>query len=463
MSNYSPFPGKQIFQISTEDLDILSTVSEGWYVEYKRDLPSQSSIAKSISAFANTYGGWLFFGVEESAKSDNVAASCPGIARAELDSGLQKIRQSAAQYLNPTPHFEIKVVWGPNSTMNLTEDRAVICVEVNLSPLAPHIHSSGCIYRRVSDSSEPKAENDRHQLDLLWDRRVKIDEEYKSWIEREPERSKDEGEWPYLRLLLDADLCGAKDKSWDLTLDQINEVLNDSTSGPALPFETIQPSGHGWVARQTSSLDRHERFGLTWIVGRGLQCELWLPLNTFEANEPDHLIVNLGKYAYFDRFLAEMKRAKAGFSRIVDLNQLLMVLIAVTNTYLKLLAKAKHPTSKFHAKAILGEVWRTIPFLDSEVMLERISKYGLPLCLTSEAMVPGGRDAKSFFEVTLLGDEEAKEIQFHTGAFWLFELVCRALGLQGMFADDSNEELSKLFTELLDSFDRTRDNSINQK
>ncbi len=39
-------------------------------MEYKRQEVNARSLAKSLSAFANTYGGWLFLGVEEQSKDN---------------------------------------------------------------------------------------------------------------------------------------------------------------------------------------------------------------------------------------------------------------------------------------------------------------------------------------------------------------------------------------------------------
>ena len=456
MSHYTPFQEKDISQLSSIDLEILNTVSEGWYIEYKRDLPNPKSIAKSISAFANTYGGWLFIGIAENSKSNNTAVSYPGIARNDIDAGLQKIRQSVAEHLNPTPHFEVKVIWGPNESIMLQDNYGIICIEVAQSPLAPHVHSSGCIYRRVSDLSEPKAENDRHKLELLWNRREKVNEEYRRWIEREPEQSKIEENQPYLRLLFDADLYRAKGQKWDLTINQIQEVLNDESSGPGIPVDTIYPSSLGWIARQTTNLDRHEQFGFTWVIGRGLCCEILLPINCFNVDQPNHLSVHLARHVHIGRFINMLEIKKASNSRVLDLNQLFAMLIGVSNSYLKLLTIGGHPTDKFHAKAILGGIWRTIPFLDSEIMLNRVEKFGLPLSLTSVAMVPGGSDANSFYEVKPFGTSEFHEMQYYSCAFWLFELVCTALGFQGILADGASEEAGKLFEELRGAYERTQ-------
>ena len=64
MQTYSPFD-KPIKDLNPHDLTVLKTVNEGWYVEYKREMVNPMALAKAISAFANTYGGWLFLGIQE--------------------------------------------------------------------------------------------------------------------------------------------------------------------------------------------------------------------------------------------------------------------------------------------------------------------------------------------------------------------------------------------------------------
>ena len=113
VGKYSPFD-KPIGELDASDLKVLRTVNEGWYVEYKRECPSSSSLAKAISSFANTHGGWLFLGVAEKAKEDTTAGAFPGIAereRAIVKSGVRKVGHAAALLssltsmpsLNPTP------------------------------------------------------------------------------------------------------------------------------------------------------------------------------------------------------------------------------------------------------------------------------------------------------------------------------------------------------------------------
>jgi predicted HTH transcriptional regulator len=116
MTAYSPFQ-KEFAELCAGDLSALRTVTEGWYVEYKREVPNASSIAKSISAFANTYGGWLFYGVQEKSRAEQVAGAFPGIPQIELDGVLQQLRQAAATLVNPSPHFDVKpLFWAERRT-----------------------------------------------------------------------------------------------------------------------------------------------------------------------------------------------------------------------------------------------------------------------------------------------------------------------------------------------------------
>lgn len=168
--NFSPF-NTSFDELSVSDLVQLQEVSEGWYIEYKRELVNTRDIAKSISAMANTYGGWVFFGIVEKSKKEPVAGTFPGISVSELEPAKQQIRQSVYAHLNPICHFDVVALTGPSDALGLPKDQAVIVIHIPQSFDTPHIHSSGRIYRRIGDGSEPEVETNRDALRELWLRR----------------------------------------------------------------------------------------------------------------------------------------------------------------------------------------------------------------------------------------------------------------------------------------------------
>ena len=108
---YTPFD-IDLNEISQTDLATLREVSEGWYVEYKSEVTNPRSLAKSLSSFANRYGGWLILGVQENPK-DHTAASFPGVPNSDLTSILQQLRDAAKDLLQPTLPLFHHILTGP--------------------------------------------------------------------------------------------------------------------------------------------------------------------------------------------------------------------------------------------------------------------------------------------------------------------------------------------------------------
>jgi Putative DNA-binding domain len=338
MSAYSPFD-KELKDLEPADLAVLREVVEGWYIEYKADVPNASSVAKSLSAFANTHGGWLFYGIQEKSKEDLVAGCFPGIARCDVDASLQRVRQAATTQLNPSPHFDIKVIRGPCETIGLLEDRAVVCIWVPWSHQAPHVHASGRIYRRVADGSEPKPEHDRFVLDQLWHRADDLRQQYVDLVNRDPEFSEWEKERPYVRLLLVADLWRDRDTWVDASLEELRGILSDSHGIWAVPFDTVYPSANGLIARQLQNNDS-ANLSLTWRFSRNFVSDVIIPLNVIMPSNLSKLRSDLSGYDGTDSFVETLSRCGHTSPRIVDLNFLFNVLIGIAETQQRLMAVA---------------------------------------------------------------------------------------------------------------------------
>ncbi|HSO41621.1 MAG TPA: ATP-binding protein [Rhodospirillales bacterium] len=94
MTEYNPFRAA-FNDLECKDLVALRDATEGWYVEYKEELPIAKKIAKSISSFANSYGGWLFYGIEEN-RQLFTAGEFIGLSTATLDESLRRVRSAIA-------------------------------------------------------------------------------------------------------------------------------------------------------------------------------------------------------------------------------------------------------------------------------------------------------------------------------------------------------------------------------
>ena len=436
MQHYSPF-GKAISDLESVDLATLRTVHEGWYVEYKRELVSPKSVAKAVSAFANTYGGWLFLGVQECGGESNTAATFPGISLSEASQATQQLRQSLNQHLQPVPFYESKILTGPCETIELGVERSVIAIRIPQSVTAPHIHSDGRIYRRVADSSEPQPLTDRFLLDQLSIRSDRMRVETEQWIDRDPEFSDDEMRRAYLRVMLSPDLSGQLPHTRRLSLDVVRDALAGEPSQPVmLPFDTIFPTANGYVARQTERNDP-QLLSLTLYIYDSGSCDVIIPLRHYSLGMHELREELARNYLFSDQFVATLD--ERGFFRdssgsqvtIIDLNILFHVLWAVTRQYRAVL-RLITDTSEFHFKARILHCWRKIAFLDLPQILEQFGDHGVPVLMYDQITAPSGVSPESFL---FLRDEstERDEDDAHAGALvqsvQMFVEIAQAFGL----------------------------------
>ena len=390
MRSYSPFD-VPVGDLNPTDLVALQVVSEGWYVEYKSGSVTARALAKALSAFANTYGGWLFLGVCEKSRDDSVAGLFPGIPNVEVDATLQRLRQCAAEYLNPSPHFLTQCLRGPCDDIGLGPDASIIVVHIPQSYTAPHVHKDGRIYRRVADGSEPKPETDRFTLDQLWRRGDPVRDRVRDWVESDPEFSKAEEDMPYVRLLLCVDPWGQHDCWLDAPLPRIRSII----MGDSVPFDTFYTTTDGFLARQAKNNDPH-KFVLTWRIRRDLSCDIFMPLPRYAMSSIDLLAVELDGYEYTERFVSILRAQEYHNPRVADLNFLMVLLFDFVAKYRRLLELANATERKFYFKARVLNIWRCLPFVDVEGIVDEYEKYGLPICMDSKVTYPHGHGPDSF-------------------------------------------------------------------
>lgn len=114
--------------ISEQDFD------ESFYFELKDDKVSNKRLMEEVSAFANTFGGYIFLGVTDQKQIDGCTEWTE-----------QRIHTTIHDSITPTPSFDIKrFTIGTNT---------VYVIKIDEGSEPPYITSSGKIYERLSSGS----------------------------------------------------------------------------------------------------------------------------------------------------------------------------------------------------------------------------------------------------------------------------------------------------------------------
>jgi hypothetical protein len=132
-------------------------IEESLFFEFKAPW-KPDDIAKSVCAFANREGGFLFLGATE--------LNARLVKFNGLEPGLEYPRLAANQIVGhviPTPAYDAVMVESPD-----VPGRPVLVMRVERSPLTPHFLDSGVVYRREPQASVPVA--DRSVIDALYER-----------------------------------------------------------------------------------------------------------------------------------------------------------------------------------------------------------------------------------------------------------------------------------------------------
>lgn len=468
-ATYSPF-SSSFAELSTLDLAELRQVREGWFIEYKKEGVNAKALAKEVSAFANTYGGWLFIGVAEANKTDPVAEKFDGMPLEECHVIEQRLRQGAASNLSHAPYFSSRTLHGPCDEIGLSEGYGVVAVHVPSSIGAPHVHADGGIYRRVAEGSEPKREHDRYQIQQLFERAEEAEGRVRDWVRAEPEMSKGESESTFVRVLFHPDPNHSGMPSLGLSGAELIECLRSPSDAHLIswmPFDNIffQPSGV--VGRQAKG-NRREALTLTIKIYWDLRMELIVPIPRIDQMEEGRLSSCISSYEHFrDAFKRIRGHAEPGY-RLADLNYLSTLLISATGLYRYLLRKSGWD-SGFCCKAQAINIWRVVPFLDTHFYMNWIEENGPPVPQNSNVTSPAGEALSSFqvFDhtpVDLEVDDKNKRLNVHsqacTDAIRIMSLILVSFGLPDIFYihdtyDDQGDDNKGWFSEFVDSGNRS--------
>ena len=431
---YRPF-ADDLDEVAPEDLARLTDVHEGWYVEYKQELIGNRELAKSLSSFANQYGGWLFLGIRED-RATQVAGSFPGIPNEQVQLSLDSLRNAAKDLLQPSPFYNVRVFPGPIDTIGLRDGSSVIVVHVPGGPNSPYVHNEGRIYMRVGDSSQPKYVTDRAAFDLLARRGLEARSRLEERVMWSPVTSQGEENQPFIHMSILSDPYEVMGHWYDGGFDGFAEAMK----GFGLPFDNIFSMHDGFIARQVGRNDANKRV-LTWHFSRNCHSFITIPIPTLSPDIANPIWAEYSIGNSFVSGLVDTELIICRYCKILDLNLIIDLIGHVVRRHRILASKAK-VAGPFFLKACLENVWRTIPFLDHSKYLAHIDDFGYPLVQETEMTVPDGTALNTFIMAPELASMPSEnDLVSAEGPIRLSMHIFDALGIPMVVLARSTEEL----------------------
>lgn len=176
---FNPFE-KPIKDIQYSDLDklIANNFSESLFIEYKSNSPKPKKIAKAISGFANSHGGYLLIGANKDCNNDELPNGFPGATNLPQQPK-EHVRQVCKHHISGMPLYECKYLENP------TTKNGILVIHVPESMDTPHINRDGKIYRRQSSGTDGEsiAETDRKTVDNLFEKGRNARDRFADYIE----------------------------------------------------------------------------------------------------------------------------------------------------------------------------------------------------------------------------------------------------------------------------------------
>jgi len=143
---------KPLEKLEFTDIEKLKSnkICESQILDYKKQLLGDNKLLKQVSAFANTQGGFLIFGVEETGKGGYPKENF-GINKSQLNK--ERIEQIILGNIQPRLNVKIQIVEHPDSS------KAILVIQIPNSYLKPHMNSrDNKFYKRYEFEALPMTE-----------------------------------------------------------------------------------------------------------------------------------------------------------------------------------------------------------------------------------------------------------------------------------------------------------------
>lgn len=404
MIDFDPF-GKPLREVELADFDRLSenNVSEGVYVEFKQSFPDPHKVSKVIASFANTHGGYFVIGLAEE-ELTNIASGKIGVDTTEISNPKERIRDIVRDHLHPSPNFDSRVIQRHDY-----ENYALIVVEVPESQDAPHIHSTGKIYTRTGEGSDPiSPETDRWTLDKLYERRNEWNEKIEEFCT--PDITLTRGQTGDTEHLSDGqpflEIYGIPSTLGDpMYTDALRDVAGVKTILESSKFHIPDEDDDDPAA----TLELGTEFAAYRASSDAVVAQAWFRdeegLDTASAPETVKFFADGGMKALlgvpqlqfpenpsgaWSKFFHSVE-GNIGYIRFLDGTNLLLKVLALLNSYISLLdeyGQGEGSNRELNFKARVRHGNRTVLMFDGDWYSDIIEEYGPPILYEDIVDIP---------------------------------------------------------------------------
>lgn len=475
MTQYNPFD-KELENLDEKELQKLidNSISEGWYIEFKSDIPKKTSkidgtkIVKSISAFANTKGGWLFYGVQ--ANDRNIATDICGIDFNEYKNISDQVSQIISSNIAPKPIYHFK-------TVPLKSGNFVFIIKIEESPTPPYITSQGVIYQRENNESNPI--KDRYIIEKLSEKTNAYYESIEHFckIDYGETKGQSESNQSYLELYLfplpynefrfenffSTDFFRQVATRFYQSVECVFENENGEKKNIPLNlgFNSIYSSQNSLIIRPLKNDNIIYKTTTVELFKNG-SLKFLIPLCEFDLNNvpnyyKDSEVIEYLKETYspyetvkqFNHFMHNSRteprevtrRMETDFVRhikMIDGAEFIYVLLIIISKYKTVLEDNNFDLkSEIGFRAKLTDTWRKFVFFDNKDYLEKIKLFNLPIAPKEVLEVP------SFVK----GNIYQLDLSEQTSFFSIARTILDAIGLPDSstikFADIINDGLKR--------------------
>lgn len=390
---FNPFGQKGLDEICHADLERLveEQVAEGMFIEYKRDMPSPKRLAKSVAAFANSHGGWLFVGIEAD-RASNAAKAVMGVDLAATPTPMDTLRNAVTSHISPHPPYDARLI-----RLEGQPERAVMVVYIAEGPGPPYMLTDGRIYRRQGAGSDPVFETERAPVDELYARRDRALEQFRRFAQLPWDMPRGQAErtpgWvelyivpaviqdPPSEVVESVYSEPTKELKWWCEPVQAEADIDGERRpfvSAQIPFDTLSSSPLGYSVSQTSAVPDPAWLPLSVeaAVWRGGGVRVFLPLVPVDSEPSLDDLKPTGVRAY-----------RPGVFVCVDCRKLIRAVMTIAMKALEFARRCgAHTPMRLQVRA--KNVWLHVPYQATPTYERIVRNVGLPICRYSDAQVP---------------------------------------------------------------------------